>query len=135
MPNITSISTLVFGASLKPERYSNIVIRALRKDLHETYGIGLRHGTIVDVELQVGYPDLKQIHTITMYMGEKRQKEHEAYLLSLKPKRIIFNPGAENPEFYIKAKSLGIEVINACTLVMLATGDYVLPNKSIAQSN
>ena len=130
----SSIPTLVFGASLKSERYSNIAIKALRRNGHRTFGIGLRSGTVVDVELLTGHPALDGIHTITMYMGEKRQKEHESYLLSLSPKRIIFNPGAENPGFYSEAKALGIEVINACTLVMLATGDYIIPETSLTNS-
>jgi len=64
------------------------------------------------------------VDTVTMYMGEARQEEHEDYILGLKPKRIIFNPGAENMGLFVKAKTQGIEVINACTLVMLRTDQY-----------
>ncbi len=116
--------TLVFGASLKPERISNLVIHRLLKNNQEVVAIGGRKGMVEGVKIMKGHPDLNGIHTITMYMGEARQKDHEEYLLSLQPKRIIFNPGAENPEFAFKARKKGITTENACTLVMLTTGQY-----------
>ncbi len=116
--------TLVFGGSLKPERYSHKAIRRLNNTGHPVVSIGGRSGWVEDVVVLRGHPELKEIHTITMYMGEQRQEEHEEYLLSLSPDRIIFNPGAENHRLFAKAKSAGIEVMEACTLVLLSTGEF-----------
>lgn len=116
--------TLVIGASLKPERYSNKAINHLRIKGYETLALGLREGQVADVDItkeQVPYDD---VHTITVYVGADRLGPSEDYLLSLKPKRIIFNPGAENPAFAQKAKEAGIEIVLACTLVMLSTDQY-----------
>lgn len=116
--------TLVIGASLKPERYSNKAINHLRNKGYETLALGLREGQVADVDItkeQVPYDD---VHTITVYVGADRLGPSEDYLLSLKPKRIIFNPGAENPAFAQKAKEAGIEIVLACTLVMLSTDQY-----------
>lgn len=118
--------TLVFGASLKEERYSNIAINRLRSYDYPVVAIGGREGEVLDVKILKGHPDLKDIHTITMYMGAERQSEHYDYLLSLNPSRIIFNPGAENQELSDLASDKGIEVVDACTLVMLSTGQYEL---------
>lgn len=118
------MKTLIFGASTNPARYSYIAIERLKANNHEIEAIGGRDGEVMDIKIQTGHPLLTDIHTITMYMGESRQKEHEDYLLSLHPKRIIFNPGAENPALSKRARDLGIDVLNACTLVMLNTGQY-----------
>lgn len=119
-----SSATLVFGASVKPERYSNMAIKMLKEYDHEVIGIGGRSGETHGVEILKGHPPLIGVHTISMYMGADRQAEHEEYLLSLKPKRIIFNPGAENISLYKKAKEQGIEVMNECTLVMLRSQQF-----------
>lgn len=118
------LKTLVFGASMNEARASNRAIHRLESIGIETVAIGGREGMVSRTPISKGYPNLTGVHTITLYMGEKRQEEHIDYLLSLEPKRIIFNPGAENHALYIQAKNLGIEAINACTLVMLATGQY-----------
>lgn len=119
-----SLTTLVFGASLKEERYSNKAIKLLKSYNHNILAIGGREGNVDDVEILKGHPQLQNVDTITMYMGEDRQEEHEEYLLSLNPRRIIFNPGAENRKLALKAKDQGIKVEEACTLVMLRTGQY-----------
>ena len=116
--------TLVFGASTNPNRYAYRAIKRLRSKGVETCAIGGRPGMVEDVEILTGHPMLEGIHTITMYMGAVRQQDHEDYLLSLKPKRIIFNPGAENRPFAYKARIAGVETLEACTLVMLSTGQY-----------
>lgn len=120
----SGIKTLVFGASLKEERYSNMAIRKLRNYGHPVVAIGGREGKVMDVEILKGYPDFEDIDTITMYMGADRQVAHYDYLLGLSPKRIIFNPGAENEELSKMAIERGIQPINACTLVMLSTNQY-----------
>jgi predicted CoA-binding protein len=116
--------TLVFGASTNPNRYAYRAIKRLRSAGIETCAIGGRSGQVGDVEIFTGYPALEDVHTITLYMGAVRLLEHEDYLLSLKPKRIIFNPGAENRPFAYKARSQGVETLEACTLVMLSTDQY-----------
>ena len=122
--NNYNMKTLVFGASTNPSRYSYLAIERLQAYDHEIEAIGGREAEVMGVQIQVGHPELHDIHTITMYMGEARQADHEDYLLSLQPKRIIFNPGAENRSLYNRAKEQGIEVLEACTLVMLNTGQY-----------
>jgi len=118
------MKTLIFGASTNPTRYSYLAMERLKAYGHEIVAIGGREAEVMETKIQTGHPEINGIHTITMYMGEKRQEEHEDYLLSLNPKRIIFNPGAENHSLYNRAKSQGIEVMEACTLVMLNTGQY-----------
>lgn len=116
--------TLVFGASTKPERYSNKAMKMLKEYGHSIAAIGGRENEFDGTKILTGHPPLEGIDTITMYMGDARQTEHEDYLLSLHPRRIIFNPGAENISLAKKARNLNIEVIEACTLVMLRTGQY-----------
>lgn len=119
-----NLVTLVFGASTNPDRYSNKAMRMLKEYGHPIIAIGGRESEFEGTKILTGHPKLEEVDTITMYMGEKRQIEHEQYLLSLKPRRIIFNPGAENNSLSKKARELGIEVEEACTLVMLRTGQY-----------
>lgn len=124
------MKVLVFGASLKKERYSNLAINMLRDYNHDVVAIGGRAGTVRDVEILTGHPEFDEpIHTISMYMGAARQEEHIDYLLGLKPKRIIFNPGAENPKLAAMAKERGIEPWEACTLVLLRTGQFEMAEK------
>jgi len=117
-------STLVFGASMNPERYSNKAMKMLKEYDHSIVAIGGRENEFERTKIQTGHPELRGLDTITMYMGEDKQAEHEEYLLSLQPRRIIFNPGAENISLARKAREQGIEVVEACTLVMLRTGQY-----------
>ncbi len=122
---MTNLKTaLVLGASIKPERYANKAIIMLRDHGYPVKAIARRDGTVRDVNFDTTLVEYESIDTITMYLGEKNQQEYEDYILSLKPNRIIFNPGAENAELYKRAKDHGIEVVNACTLVMLSTGQY-----------
>ena len=116
--------TLVIGASLKPERYSNRAVLALRRHGHAVHAIGLRPGTIGDVQIQTGKPHFSDVDTVTLYLGPQNQGEMIDYILSLQPRRIIFNPGAENPTFEKLATEKGIEVEEACTLVLLSTEQF-----------
>lgn len=119
-----SKKTLVLGASLKPERYSNIATKRLTNHGHEVVPIGLREGEIEGISILKGTPEIEGVDTVTLYMNPKRQQPYYDYILSLKPKRIIFNPGTENPELVALAQAKGIEAEIACTLVMLATDVY-----------
>lgn len=122
--NNISKPTLVIGASLKTKRYSNVAMKRLIQNDHPVKAIGLREGTVKGVEIMTGKPALEHIHTITLYINSKRQPEYYDYLISLKPKRVIFNPGTENPEFYSKLEENDIAVKVACTLVLLSTENY-----------
>jgi uncharacterized protein len=114
--------TLVVGGSVKPERYSNKAILKLRRYGHPVVTIGLREGEVGGVKIQTGFPQLSGIHTVTLYVGPRNQPQYYDYLIGLKPKRIIFNPGTENSEFENLASEKGIETINHCTLIMLDEG-------------
>lgn len=118
------MKTLVFGGSLKPERYSNIALHRLQDYSIPSVSFGLRRGevagVIIDTEL-INYPD---VHTITLYLNAQRQVAYYEYFLGLQPKRVIFNPGTENPELEKLLEENGIAAVRACTLVLLSTGQY-----------
>jgi len=116
--------TLVIGASLKPERYSNIAIKRLRSYNHEVKAFGLKSGTVEDVSIDTELMPYKDIDTVTLYLNPHRQKPYYDYIIGLNPKRIIFNPGTENPEFYNILEQHNIDYEVACTLVLLSTGQY-----------
>ncbi len=116
--------TLVMGASVNPERYSNMAIIKLLKYGYEVVGVGNREGEVNGVHIHTGKPHFNNIDTITMYLGPHNQANYYDYILSLKPRRIIFNPGAENSRLKELAKDAGIQVVEACTLVLLSIGNY-----------
>lgn len=122
--NKMSKRTLVIGASTNPARYSNMAIRSLLNHGHEVVALAKREGFIGDIKIQTEFPDDQTIHTVTMYVGPQHQPEYYVPILDLNPKRVIFNPGTENSEFVEMLESRGIETIEGCTLVMLATGQY-----------
>ncbi|WP_439129324.1 CoA-binding protein [Polaribacter sp.] len=119
-----SKKTLVIGASLKTERYSNKAINALIKKNVEVVAIGLREGTVAGVSIDVDKIDYQNINTVTLYLNPKRQEEYYRYIISLQPKRVIFNPRTENFYFIKLLKEENIESEIACTLVLLATNQY-----------
>ena len=114
--------TLVIGASIKPERYSNKAVRLLKKMGYPVVAVGGREGQIEDVKIHKGQPYFADIHTITVYLSPKRQEGLLEYILKLKPKRVIFNPGTENYEIFPILEQNGIEIVQNCTLVMLRSG-------------
>lgn len=116
--------TLVLGASLKPNRYSNIAIQRLVTYKHQVEAVGLRKGVVAGVEISTEKIAFDAIHTVTLYLNPQRQEEYYDYIVSLKPKRVIFNPGTENPAFYALLQQKNIEVEVACTLVLLSTNQY-----------
>jgi uncharacterized protein len=120
----TSKKTLVLGASSNPERYSYIAINRLRKYNHPTVAIGRRKGKVGDIDIDMEKKPIEGVDTITLYLNAANQKQYYDYILSLQPKRIIFNPGAENDELYDIARKNGIQPMEACTLVLLSTGQY-----------
>jgi len=116
--------TLVLGASENPSRYSFMAINRLRQKGHPVVAIGRREGTVADVALIKDKIAVEDLDTVTLYLSEAHQQEYQDYILSLKPRRIIFNPGAENDELERLARAQGIQTMEACTLVMLSTGQY-----------
>lgn len=119
-----SKKTLVLGASTKVERYSNIAITRLRKFNIETVAIGLREGVVEDVKIHKELVPFKGIGTVTLYLNPLRQQQYYDYIIGLKPSRVIFNPGTENPKFIAMLEENAIEAEVACTLVLLGTGQY-----------
>jgi hypothetical protein len=116
--------TLVIGASENPVRFSHMAIYQLRAHNHEVIGLAKQAGQVADITIQTQFPQQINIHTVTLYIGKKHQPEYYDNLIELKPKRVIFNPGAENEELKRKLQSAGIEAVEACTLVLLSTGQY-----------
>ena len=116
--------TLVLGASENPGRYSFLAINRLRAKEHPVVAIGKKTGNVSDVSITTEHPQLNDIDTVTLYLNPKNQKEYYDYILSLHPRRIIFNPGAENDELAVLATEQGIQPMEACTLVLLSTGQY-----------
>ncbi len=117
-------NTLVIGASEKPERYSYKAIMSLLNHNHPVFAIGNKKGKVSDVDIITDKVQFENIDTVTLYLNPDRQKEYYDYILSLKPKRIIFNPGTENDEFENLASKNNIQILEACTLVLLSTGQY-----------
>lgn len=116
--------TLVLGASTNPERYSFLAVQRLTTHKHPVVAIGNKAGSIGSTEIITTHPILENIDTVTLYLNPSHQKEYYNYILSLKPKRIIFNPGTENKELFELALQNNIQPIEACTLVMMSTGQY-----------
>ncbi|WP_224483326.1 CoA-binding protein [Robertkochia aurantiaca] len=116
--------TLVLGASLKPHRYSNMAIRRLRDHRQPVVAVGLKEGEVHGVPVKRELNNDSDIHTITLYLNAGNQKPWYDQILEIKPDRVIFNPGTENPELYRLLDEHGIAYENACTLVMLSSGQY-----------
>ena len=116
--------TLVLGASLNPTRYSNMAINRLVDNEHPVEAVGLKNGEVAGVNIVAEKEPFEEIDTVTLYLNPKRQEEYYDYILSLKPQRVIFNPGTENPEFYKILEENNIESEVACTLVLLGTNQY-----------
>lgn len=117
-------TTLVFGASLNPNRYSSLAINRLMEKQIQTMAFGPKIGNVSGVQISSSLEDFQNIHTITLYLNKKKQKAYYEQIIQMKPKRVIFNPGTENPEFYKILENNEIEVEVACTLVLLATDQY-----------
>lgn len=116
--------TLVFGASIRPGRYSNLAVKRLVENNIDTVAFGLREGVVAGVPIKTTLNRFEGLHTITLYMNPIRQKAFYNDLIRLAPQRVIFNPGTENPELYKLLGEAGIKVEVNCTLVLLATGLY-----------
>ncbi len=116
--------TLLLGASANPARYSYLALNSLQSKGHDVIAIGKRPGKVGKVEIETEQKQADGIDTVTLYLNSNNQKQYYDYIFSLHPKRIIFNPGAENEELATMAKQRGIQPQKACTLVLLSTGQY-----------
>jgi uncharacterized protein len=118
--------TVIIGATTNPGRYAYLAAQMLTNYQHDVVPVGLKEGAVFGKEILdiLEKPEVKDVDTVTLYIGPHRQPEYYQYILGMKPKRIIFNPGTENDEFEKMAEAQGVEALEACTLVMLRTGQY-----------
>lgn len=116
--------TVLLGASVNPARYSYLALEKLRRYGHEVVAIGAKPGRVGDTDIITEHPAITDTDTVTLYLNPQAQEQYYDYILSLHPKRIIFNPGTENPALEKLAEENGIRVQEACTLVLLGTGQY-----------
>ncbi|SHL16310.1 hypothetical protein SAMN05443669_100335 [Flavobacterium xanthum] len=121
---IKSKKTLVLGATTKPDRYAFKAISMLVDKGHSVLALGQNAGEVAGVKIQTKAIPLKNIDTVTLYLNPTRQRDYYNYIVEAKPKRVIFNPGTENPEFYQLLKLNDIKAEVACTLVLLSTNQY-----------
>jgi predicted CoA-binding protein len=119
-----SKTTVVIGATPNADRYAYRTTLNLQQEGHKVYPVGIHAGKIGSLDIITDKPALKDIDTVTLYVGPANQVHWIDYILSLKPKRLVFNPGTENKILFDKALAEGIECIEACTLVMLSIGNY-----------
>lgn len=116
--------TLVLGASSNPSRYSFLAINRLVSNQYPVLAIGISKGEVAGTQIETEKIPFKEIDTVTLYLNPTNQKQYYDYIISLRPKRIIFNPGTENDELADLAVKHNIKPVEACTLVMLSTGQY-----------
>ena len=123
---MTNKKTVIIGATTNPSRYAYFAADRLTKAGHDIVPVGIKKGEVFGEEILDirESPKVENVDTITMYLGPQNQPEYYDYIVGLNPKRIIFNPGTENPELVKKAQEAGIETDYACTLVMLGSGTY-----------
>ncbi|RYD51488.1 MAG: CoA-binding protein [Sphingobacteriales bacterium] len=116
--------TLVLGASDNPARYSYKAISSLLNHGHPVIAVGNKNSTVMGLQIGNDLPQSGSVDTVTLYLNPANQRPYYDAILALRPKRIIFNPGTENPELEQLAEDAGIGTVEACTLVMLAVGQY-----------
>lgn len=116
--------TLVIGATTNPERYAYRAIQQLRQNEHPVVAFGLKPGVVADVTIETEWDPEWKVDTVTLYLNPQRQEALYESIIALKPNRVIFNPGTENPEFEQLLQSKGIFPEEACTLVLLSVGEY-----------
>lgn len=119
------MKTLILGASTNESRYSNMAAKSLLRKGHTIEMLGRDSGEVGGVEIQQETEAIsKDIDTVTLYVNPVLQAKYEDYIIGLKPRRVIFNPGTENDSFEQKLIQNNIEPIEACTLVLLSIGEY-----------
>ena len=121
---MSSKKTMVIGATTNPSRYAYIAANRLVEHGHEIVPIGIKKGELAGKKIINEKPVVDAVDTVTLYVGPANQDEYYDYVISLNPKRVVFNPGTENQEFEKLLEKNNIQSIEACTLVMLAAGTY-----------
>ncbi|PDS26652.1 CoA-binding protein [Flavobacterium branchiophilum] len=116
--------TLVLGASSNPDRYAYKAIEKLVEKGHSVLALGQNKAEVSGIAIRTKMIPLSNVHTVTLYLNPARQRDYYNYIIENQPKRVIFNPGSENPEFEQLLTLNQIKVENACTLVLLATNQY-----------
>jgi uncharacterized protein len=116
--------TLILGASDNPARYSFLALNKLREFNHPIVAVGKKTTIVHDIPIQTETSPVEDLDTVTIYLNPANQKNYYEYIFEQRPRRVIFNPGAENPELEKLLNEKGIEVMEACTLVLLGTGQY-----------
>ena len=116
--------TMIIGATNNPGRYASLAAHRLTAHGHDIVNVGIKTGEVAGVPIERAGAIHPDIDTITLYVGPQHQNEYFDYIIKTKPKRIIFNPGTENEELENLAEENGIETMDACTLVLLSTGQY-----------
>ena len=118
-------TTLVLGASPKPDRFAYKAVRSLQRRNIPVIAIGRKDADLEGIKIRKGKPkNIGPVHTITLYLSARNQEEYYDYILSLAPSRIIFNPGTWNPELADLARSHGIEIVQECMLIMLNSSKF-----------
>ncbi|MBB6500925.1 CoA-binding protein [Pedobacter cryoconitis] len=117
-------NTLIIGATTNPARYAYLAAHMLKEKGHDIVNVGIKSGEVADVPIEKPVEIHNDIDTITLYIGPDLQAGYFDYILKTKPKRVIFNPGTENDELEEVLKANGILAVEACTLVLLSTGQY-----------
>ncbi|MNK00956.1 hypothetical protein D3C87_187490 [compost metagenome] len=120
----TAKKTLVMGASSNPERYAYKAIKMLQRFGHPVLAVGKKEDEVDGLKIEKQQLPFENVDTVTLYLNPMNQKQHYDYIIGLRPKRVVFNPGTENPELFTLLKQNGIEVEVACTLVLLSTNQY-----------
>ena len=118
------MKTLVIGASEDPSRYAYKAIISLLNHGHEVVAMANKTGRVAGINFLTTQEVLEGVDTVTLYINPRIQTNYYTYILSLKPRRVIFNPGTENSEFMEVLKQNDIEPVIACTLVMLSTNQF-----------
>jgi uncharacterized protein len=119
-----SKKTLVMGASSNPDRYAYKAIKMLQRFGHSVVAVGKKEDEVDGLKIEKEQIPFENVDTVTLYLNPMNQKQYYDYIVGLKPKRVIFNPGTENPELYTLLRQNGIEIEVACTLVLLSTNQY-----------
>lgn len=120
----TPKKTLVMGASTNPGRYAYKAIKMLERFGHPVVAVGKKEDNLDGVKIEKEHVSFEDVDTVTLYLNPMNQKQYYDYIVDLKPERVIFNPGTENPELYAILKQKGIEIEVACTLVMLSINQF-----------
>lgn len=115
---------VVLGASENPSRYSYLAVERLREKGYPVVAIGRKAGIIGDTPIVTGHPEIEEVDTVTLYLNPQLQESEYEYIMQLNPRRVIFNPGTENDALLELLEQRNIQGIEACTLVMLSTGQF-----------